>query len=114
MAGAPVLPMASAAVSEAVTSQSTLDVEAYASNYTGFTRLKRLWFIGANSTSLKQDALRMALDEVKRTVNTSLYLDLIALAGEAAPRDDAWIEAVDRKAGQVRPPTNHNPNPNPV
>jgi len=79
---------------------STLDVESYISNYTGVTRLKRLAFIAANSPTLKAEALRIALDEVKRTTNTQLYLEIVQLC-DAAVRDDAWVETVDRKAQQT-------------
>jgi len=89
---------ASEAAPEAV---CTLDVETYITNYTGVTRLKRLAFIAANSPSLKAEALRTALDEVKRTTNTALYLELVALGDGQTTRDDAWVESVDRKAAQT-------------
>ncbi|KAL1498555.1 hypothetical protein AB1Y20_013874 [Prymnesium parvum] len=80
----------------------SLDVETYISNYSGVTRLKRLAFIAAKSTALKADALRMALEEVKRTTNTSLYLELAGLAEPAgAAREDAWVEEVDRRAAHT-------------
>jgi COP9 signalosome complex subunit 1 len=78
----------------------SLDVETYIANYTGVTRLKRLAFIAANGPTLKADALRLALDEVKRTINTGMYTELITIA-DGTPRDDAWAESVDRKATQM-------------
>ena len=73
---------------------SSFDIESYIANYSGFTRLKRLQFIATTEASLKLDALRIALEEVRRTTNTQLYNELIALAADtnAFKRDDAWVE----------------------
>jgi len=78
------------------------DVETYISNYAGFTRLKRMGFIAGQSTHLKADVLRSAIDEVKKTTNTVLYIELIAMAGDlpGCVRDDAWVESEDKKATQ--------------
>jgi len=84
------------------TAASTLDLEAYLASYEGVTRIKRLAFIAGASPAHKADALRMAVSEVKRTTNSSLFLELSNLASDsgAVPRDDAWVEQVDRKAQQ--------------
>jgi len=81
---------------------STLDLEAYLSNYTGITRIRRLAFIASTSPAYKKDALAIAVAEVKRTSNTALYLELVANSGDdgGMPRDDAWVEQVDRKSQQ--------------
>ena len=72
---------------------STMDLESYLTNYTGVTRLKRLAFIASASPALKAEALRLAVDEVKRTTNTAQYAELLAIAGDALKRDDAWVDA---------------------
>ena len=77
---------------------STMDLESYLTNYTGVTRLKRLAFIASASPALKAEALRLAVDEVKRTTNTAQYAELLAIAGDALKRDDAWVDAEDKKA----------------
>jgi len=79
---------------------ASLDLDAYIANYSGYTRLKRLSFIAQHDETLKREALRMAIDEVKRTSNTSLYGELAA-ADSSFTRDDAWIESVDRKSAQT-------------
>ena len=75
-----------------------MDLESYLTNYTGVTRLKRLAFIASASPALKAEALRLAVDEVKRTTNTAQYAELLAIAGDALKRDDAWVDAEDKKA----------------
>ena len=84
------------------TSSSLLDLEAYLTNYTGVTRARRLAFIASVSPPHKRDALALAAAEVKRTTNTALYLELVALSGDdgGLSRDDGWVEQVDRKAQQ--------------
>lgn len=82
---------------------ASFDVEAYVSNYRGVTRLKRMAFIAHQNTTLKPDVLRAAIDEVRKTPNTALYLELVSLAADtagASARDDAWVEAEDKRATQ--------------
>ena len=84
-------------------SNSSFDVEAYIGNYQGFTRLKRMAFIASHNSTLKPDVLRVAIDEVRKTTNTALYLELITMAADtpgASARDDAWVEAEDKRASQ--------------
>ena len=84
------------------TSSSIMDLEMYLNNYAGVTRLRRLAFIASASPAHKRDALALAAAEVKRTSNTALYNELIALSGDdgGLTRDAAWVETVDRKAQQ--------------
>jgi len=84
-------------------SNSSFDVEAYIGNYQGFTRLKRMAFIASQNSTLKPDVLRVAIDEVRKTTNTALYLELITMAADtpgASARDDAWVEAEEKRASQ--------------
>ena len=100
-AAAPAVPASAPAAPDA-TAASSLDIEVYVGAYTGVTRIKRLAFIASASPPHKADAIRMAVAEVKRTNNTALYLELVALAGDDSglARDDAWVEQVDRRAAQ--------------
>jgi len=83
-------------------SAATLDLDSYIANYSGYTRLKRLSFIAEHQESLRHEALRLALEEVKRTSNTALYTELVNRdGGSAFPADYSWIEAVDKKASQT-------------
>ena len=87
---------------EPAAASSLLDLEAYVSAYTGVTRIRRLAFIASASPPHRQDALRMAELEVKRTNNTALFMELITLSGDdgGLVRDDAWVESVERKSTQ--------------
>ena len=51
----------------------TLDLEQYASQYTGLAKLHRLMYISDHCPGLKVEALRMALTYVMTTFNTNLY-----------------------------------------
>jgi len=95
-------PASSASSAGEVDAGGSFDIEAYLSNYTGVTRIRRLAFIASVSPARKQDALRLAVNEVKRTSNTALYNELLNIAGEdgGLTRDDGWIEQVERKAAQ--------------
>jgi COP9 signalosome complex subunit 1 len=77
---------------------SSLDLDTYIANYSGHTRLKRLQFIASHEPALRTQALQMAVDLAKQGINTSLYLELCARSACPVPRDDAWVEAVDKKA----------------
>ena len=61
---------------------SGFDVEVYIGNYQGFTRVKRMGFISGQNSALKADVLRTAIDEVKKTTNTVLYIELITMVGD--------------------------------
>lgn len=52
------------------------DLETYASNYQGLARLHRLMFIADHCTSLRAEALKMAISHVMQTYNVSLYQTL--------------------------------------
>ena len=45
------------------------DLEAYINKYTGHTKIVRLIFIAEKSESLRNDAYKLALDEIKHTSN---------------------------------------------
>ncbi|KAJ7544309.1 hypothetical protein O6H91_09G073400 [Diphasiastrum complanatum] len=83
-----------------------LDVDAYASLYTGRTRIVRLFFIAdhTKSPSLELDALRMAFKEIKKGENTALFKEVVEKIGERlGPSfllEQDWIDSVDRRAAQ--------------
>eukprot|EP00967_Tisochrysis_lutea_P155147 scaffold309887_cov33-Tisochrysis_lutea.AAC.1 len=43
----------------------------------------------------------MAIDLAKQGINTGLYLELCATEGCPLPRDDEWVEAVDKKTSSM-------------
>ncbi|KJE96582.1 proteasome component region PCI [Capsaspora owczarzaki ATCC 30864] len=85
-----------------------LDLEIYASNYTGHARIIRLLFIAATCPDLRVDALRSAMHDLKKTLNTKLYeavgedLRVAAAAANVSRPEDrvdsAWVDATFRKA----------------
>jgi hypothetical protein len=46
------------------------DLESYINKYTGHTKIARLIFIAEKSEALRNDAYKLALDEIKQTSNT--------------------------------------------
>ncbi|CAM8912972.1 unnamed protein product [Rhodiola kirilowii] len=91
-----------------ISSGEQLDVEAYASLYSGRTKIVRLMFIadhcGESNPSMQLEALRMACDEIKKGEDTQLYREVVQkIDGRLGPdyeMDSAWADAVDRKAEQ--------------
>ncbi|XP_026480669.1 COP9 signalosome complex subunit 1-like isoform X2 [Ctenocephalides felis] len=93
----------------------TLDLDAYASSYTGLARLHRLIYIADHCPSLRQEALKMALMYVMTTYNINLYQhlhkklaetagpNLPDLAAQSASQDIPildiqWVETKGKKA----------------
>lgn len=85
---------------------ATLDLDVYASNYTGLTKLNRLLFVAKHCPALEVDALRIALNYVKQTFNVQLYQEIITRMTEACsrseldppPMDTTWMETTSKKA----------------
>ena len=53
-----------------------MDVEAYASQYSGRVKLARLWFVATHAppgSPLELDALRLAVEAAKQGVDTAMY-----------------------------------------
>lgn len=92
--------------SPAPVSAEQLDVEAYAAQYTGRTRLARLLFIAERCgvEAVELEALRMAYDEVKRGEDTMFHREVTnKINGRLGPKyalDQAWTDSVNRRAEQ--------------
>ncbi|VAH05511.1 unnamed protein product [Triticum turgidum subsp. durum] len=90
--------------SHALVSGDQLDVEAYAAQYSGRTRVGRLLFIAekCGSEQMRLDALRLAYDWALKGEDTALHRDVSAkIAGRLGPRyaaDQPWSDAVERRA----------------
>jgi COP9 signalosome complex subunit 1 len=90
--------------SQALLSGDQFDVEAYAAQYTGRTRVARLLFIADKSPSeqMQLDALRLAYEASLKGEDTALHRDVTAkIAGRLGPRyalDQAWSDALDRRS----------------
>lgn len=52
---------------------SSFDLSSYISNYSGHTKIKRLLFIAQQNENLRLKALKLAIDELKKGINTQLY-----------------------------------------
>jgi COP9 signalosome complex subunit 1 len=85
-------------------SYKDFDLEGYLNNYAGHTKIHRALFISERTKDLEVEALRIALKEIKNTQNTNLYKEVIDGAiekhGSLFVKDQAWIEAVEKKAQQ--------------
>lgn len=99
---------------------SSIDIDAYAQNYSGWNKILRLLFIADHSPSLKIDALKIVLNYIKEhTYNTQLYtkvyfnlqqaLEKKLLAGgqangtsnadsQTSALDQQWIELMNKRA----------------
>ncbi|XP_052147725.1 COP9 signalosome complex subunit 1 [Oryza glaberrima] len=92
--------------SPAPVSAEQLDVEAYAAQYTGRTRLARLLFIAERCgvEAVELEALRMAYDEIKRGEDTMFHREVTnKINGRLGPKyalDQAWTDSVNRRAEQ--------------
>ncbi|XP_023238683.1 COP9 signalosome complex subunit 1-like [Centruroides sculpturatus] len=92
----------------------TLDLESYANSYTGLAKLYRLLYIADHCSSLRVEALKMALSYVQNTYNVSMYQhihrklveasgastlpDVTGINSTALPLDTQWIETKGKKA----------------
>lgn len=85
-----------------------IDIESYASLYSGHTKIARLHFIADRcnvvSRNLELEALRMAFDEIKKGENTSLFKECVekinGRLGSNYTLDQEWIDMVERRAAQ--------------
>ncbi|XP_022089317.1 COP9 signalosome complex subunit 1-like isoform X2 [Acanthaster planci] len=94
----------------------TLDLDGYASSYTGLAKINRLLFVAAHCPSLKIEAFRIALSYTQSTYNTSMYQNIQRKLTEAVsstsilpdavagvvhnvpPFDTQWVETTNKKA----------------
>lgn len=103
-----------------IVENSSLDLEAYASSYTGLARLYRLVYVAEHCPSLRIEALKMALAYVTGTYNVGLYQQLHQRLAEALGSgatalpdvaqqstsqdipalDPLWIETRSKKSAQ--------------
>ena len=67
------------------------DLEKYISQYTGFTKVKRLVFIAENSTQYRAEAVGLAIRELKNGINTNLYKEVAEKYGKEYVSTSNWI-----------------------
>jgi COP9 signalosome complex subunit 1 len=73
--------------------------------YAGFTRTKRLLFVGERCPDVQVKAFRLAIEELKKGANSSLYLDAVSRArevlgdklGDEYGLDNNWLKNVNRQ-----------------
>jgi COP9 signalosome complex subunit 1 len=84
---------------QVVINPEDFDLEGYINNYSGHTKIARLVFIAEHCKALELDAFRMAIDELKKTMNTTLYKNLLEKVGEqfGFPLDNQWIDSTEKK-----------------
>ncbi|KAK9742910.1 hypothetical protein RND81_03G204900 [Saponaria officinalis] len=89
-----------------IISSEALDVEAYASLYSGRTKIMRLLFIAdqCENPNMQLEALRMAYDEIKKGEDAQLFKEVSQRIGGRLGVDygvdSGWIEGVERRAEQ--------------
>jgi len=97
-------PSASTDVSPAPS--ASFDLSTYISNYTGFTRTFRLVNIAQWCPQLRNEALKMAITELKSGLNTQLYAQACKLAGTSLgpsfALDQKWVEETDKRAQSIQ------------
>jgi len=77
-------------------------IEQYSSNYEGYGRIHRLVFLAEKTKQPPNDHLQLAslikaLEETKKTLNTSFYVEIAKKIG-GNNYDRSWVEATDKKA----------------
>ncbi|KAH9622724.1 hypothetical protein KSS87_018570 [Heliosperma pusillum] len=91
-----------------IISSEQLDVEAYASLYSGRTKIMRLIFIADRcnneNPNMQLEALRMAHDEIKKGEDVQLFKEVAVRIngrlGNSYGYDSGWIDSVERRAEQ--------------
>jgi len=58
------------------------DLDGYASNYAGHTKIQRLVWLGERCPEKRVQAFRMAIDELKKGADTTLYTEVISRGRE--------------------------------
>eukprot|EP00301_Raphidiophrys_heterophryoidea_P019576 c4478_g1_i1.p1 GENE.c4478_g1_i1~~c4478_g1_i1.p1 ORF type:complete len:437 (-),score=106.47 c4478_g1_i1:101-1354(-) len=77
-----------------------MDLESYISSYSGYTRLSRLHLIAKKSPELREEALRMAFNEIRTTGNVMKFKELWTEFNEGRPYDDVtarWLAECEEK-----------------
>jgi len=81
------------------------DLDSYIAMYTGHMRYHRLIFISTCCKELELESLKRAIDELKKTANTTLYKEVIDRVGDRLgptyALDRAWIDSTDKRAAAV-------------
>ena len=62
---------------------SSIDLDTYASGFTGLMRINRLVFLAEHCPLIRIDALRLAINYVMETYNTQLYSSIHKQLAEA-------------------------------
>ncbi|KAF6154454.1 hypothetical protein GIB67_028346 [Kingdonia uniflora] len=87
-----------------IISSEQMDVEAYASLYSGRTKIMRLVFIAdqCGNEAMELEALRMAYDEIKKGENTQLFREVCqkinGRLGSGYKLNQEWVDSVDGQA----------------
>jgi len=87
------------------TPSPSFDLETYASGYTGRTKMERLRFIAQRAPSLRTEAFKMLLTEIKAGQDVTFYTEVLQLMADlhvpAEPKDTAWVSKVTEQSEKV-------------
>ncbi|KAI9008335.1 26S proteasome subunit RPN7-domain-containing protein [Gaertneriomyces semiglobifer] len=92
--------------SKIIVENPSLDLEAYAANYTGHTKIERLLFIADRCPPLAVDAYSAALQELQSTADVSKYVkvhkklnEVLSANGKpSASLNEPWIDRMTKEA----------------
>ncbi|CAJ0916573.1 5705_t:CDS:10 [Entrophospora sp. SA101] len=91
-----------------VDAPNNLDLEAYIANYTGHTKVDRLLFIASRCLALQIDAYKLAIQELRNSLDTNQYLyaaskfnEVLASRGLLLYQvDSSWVDSTQKLAKQ--------------
>lgn len=82
-----------------VNPSAEFNLSEYANRYTGHTKIARLLFIAERYPDKQVESIKMAVEALKQTKNTSLYRKVFEKwSDKLGSLDSAWADGVDKKA----------------
>ncbi len=88
-----------------VTPSDLFNLHSYADSYSGYTKVERLILIAERSKKHRSEALRMAIEELKKGSNTITYRKLFEKIGDELGAglgfDQHWADSQDMKSQQT-------------
>lgn len=89
---------------QVVINPEDFDLESYVNNYAGHTKIARLLFIAEHCKALESESYKMAIHELKKTLNTNYLRNIIEKLGADKVKelgvDQSFLDGVDKKAVQ--------------
>jgi len=91
---------------QVVINADEFDLENYSNNYSGHTKIARLLFIAEHCKALELESYKMTIEELKKTMNTTLLKAVNDKVGDrlgsTGATDQALYDSIDKKAAQTQ------------